>query len=295
MKWETLKTLDVSKLNAKMVKYAKMRTNLKEQWQTALSSGAFAREKPQRVYEVTKIKDLKLPIKFLEDKIVATKKELSRQSLAFGRNISAGFLVAYLGLFSYLNTQLVSIPAIAIATAIAMLITPQPFWNSISTIKKLKKQFKIQQSTESNMQYIGESILQTLCEHGKIKTPYSQTKLVMWRDDNGEVYLTIKDCPDYERAIFSKAVREYLGPIDNPRYILKRQDEGLRTYYFAVPKILSGKKEFVETLASKLEGAYGWLDVIYTRTPIGRKELLKARYNSVYRYTTGIQKNKCWM
>lgn len=291
---EELKTLSVSKLNARMIKQAKMRTNLKEQWQAAFSAGTFAPGKPQRMYEVTKVSDLKLPIKFLEGKIAACKKELLQHSLNFALKCSAALIIAALGicLFNMFT------PLFIIAAGFCLLL-PAPvlpkILSSVSSIKKLKKQFKIQQSTELNMKYIGESILQTLCEYEKIKTPYLQVNLVMRQDENGGVSLTIENCSDYERALFSKCVREYLSPIDNPRYILKRQDEGLCTYYFAVPEILSGKKEFVENLALKLEGAYGWLDVIYTRTPLGRKELLKARCSSVSQYALGVQRSKLWM
>lgn len=306
--WEELKTLSISKLNAETIKQAKSRITLKEHWRTALSSGAFAHAKPQRMYEVTKIKDLKLPIEFLGNKIAACKKELaaykeelSKQFLVFVLKGGATLTVIGLSIYYFINlgNPLFLIALFCLPAIIPRFAAITPLQSKISNltaqIEKLEKQFKIQQSTELNMSYIGESILQTLCEHEKIKTPYLQIRLVIQQDESGVVSLTIDNCKDYERALFSKCVREYLSPIDNPRYILKRQDEGLRTYYFAVPEILSGKKEFVENLAFKLEGAYGWLDVIYTRTPLGRRELLKARCNPISQYAAGVQKNKLWM
>jgi len=78
-------------------------------------------------------------------------------------------------------------------------------------------------------------------------------------------------------------VRELLGPIDNPRYLLARRRiwRIFREDYFALPEILARKKEFAEMFAKKWRRAVGPIELVYTRTAEGRRLLLRARIHSL--------------
>jgi hypothetical protein len=86
-----------------------------------------------------------------------------------------------------------------------------------------------------------------------------------------------------EQAIFLRALREVLSPIENPRYLLARRKiwRFFREDYFAVPDVLSRKKEFAEVFAQRWKRLVGPIQLVYTRTPEGRTLLLRSRNHSL--------------
>jgi hypothetical protein len=100
-----------------------------------------------------------------------------------------------------------------------------------------------------------------------------------------------------EQAIFLRALRDVLGPLENPRYLLARRKTWriFREDYFAVPEILARKKEFAEHFARRWSKLVGPIQLVYTRTPEGRRLLLRARNHSlsgVFRKRT--ERVSCW-
>ena len=86
-----------------------------------------------------------------------------------------------------------------------------------------------------------------------------------------------------EQSIFLRALRETLSPIDNPRYLLARRKiwRLFREDYFAVPDVLARKKEFAEFFAQRWKRLVGPVQLVFTRTPEGRRLLLRARNYSL--------------
>ncbi len=83
-----------------------------------------------------------------------------------------------------------------------------------------------------------------------------------------------------DKALFANAMEELLGPVGNPRYLLKRA--GLRPFFdtFSVPSAFGGCKADAELFRRIVGRALGRYRLVYTRMPEGRRTLLKARWRS---------------
>ena len=69
--------------------------------------------------------------------------------------------------------------------------------------------------------------------------------------------------------------------IDNPRYILARKKgRGKISDCYAVPEIFGRNKEDAMTFRMCMKRVLGNYEAIYTRTPEGRRLLLRARLRS---------------
>lgn len=92
-----------------------------------------------------------------------------------------------------------------------------------------------------------------------------------------------------ERQVM-QAITEVLGPVQNPRYLLVRRSGFglLRTDYHAVPAALGARKEWAETFARLWARNVGSSFLLFTRTPHGRRMLLRARATSL---AAGLQRS----
>jgi superfamily II DNA or RNA helicase len=116
------------------------------------------------------------------------------------------------------------------------------------------------------------------------------------KDDDGSVSCWI-DGKGHEQSIFLRALSEVLGPIENPRYLLasRRQWPWLREDYFAVPEVFGRKQECAEIFARKWRSVVGPVDLVHTRTPEGRKLLLRARVHSLAAaFQKPSERVSCW-
>jgi hypothetical protein len=73
--------------------------------------------------------------------------------------------------------------------------------------------------------------------------------------------------------------------VDNPRYLLVRKSQLFDVIrqqdYHAVPQLIGNRKAAAERFARLWTDQVGKCDLIYTRSPEGRKVLLKARVCSL--------------
>jgi len=92
-----------------------------------------------------------------------------------------------------------------------------------------------------------------------------------------------------ERQVM-QGLAEVLGPVQNPRYLLVRRSWlGLRqrTDYHAVPAVLAARKEAAERFASLWREQVGGAQLVFARTPEGRRLVLRARAAS---FAAGFQR-----
>nr|ADC36160.1 type III restriction enzyme res subunit family protein [uncultured bacterium 162] len=149
---------------------------------------------------------------------------------------------------------------------------------------------------ERSMRQIGMVILETLTFEGSI-AGRSDYQIHSEKNPDGSVYCWITGGTGRDQAIFIRALREVLRPIENPRYLLaqNRLFSFFRENYFTVPEIFSRKKEFAEAFAKSWRSRVGPVQLIYTRSPEGRRMLLRARINSL---SSAFQKTpermSCW-
>ena len=80
---------------------------------------------------------------------------------------------------------------------------------------------------------------------------------------------------------FAACMEEIWGVIDNPRYLLMREKRrGRGEEYYSVPEIFGRQKERALVFEKHMRRVLGRYRVVYTRTPEGRKILLRARTRS---------------
>ena len=121
----------------------------------------------------------------------------------------------------------------------------------------------------------------------------------MYADRNGDgtVFCWIGGGTDKEQTTFLRALREILSPIDNPRYLLAHRKiwRFFREDYFAVPDLLARKREFAEMFAQRWKRFVGPIQLVYTRTPEGRKLLLRSRnYSLSGAFQKRAERVSCW-
>lgn len=92
-----------------------------------------------------------------------------------------------------------------------------------------------------------------------------------------------------ERQVM-QAIAEVLGPVQNPRHLLVRRSRlgwRVRADYHAVPSALGARKAWAEPFARLWRQKVGASELIFTRTPQGRRLLLRARAKS---FAAGFQR-----
>lgn len=86
------------------------------------------------------------------------------------------------------------------------------------------------------------------------------------------------------------ALAEILGPVENPRYLLVRRSSlgwKSREDYHAVPTALGTRKRHAEHFVRLWQQRIGKSELVYTRSPEGRRVLLRARARS---FAAGFQR-----
>ncbi len=140
---------------------------------------------------------------------------------------------------------------------------------------------------------IGVAVYRTLIECGCI----SSSAKVETNEDKYLRYIgiSLRNASIHDQNIFNTAMAEMLSPIDNPRYVLIKQQIFSKynyRYSFACPSIIGKKKEYVEVLAEKLKYSIGKFVPIYTRNENGRALILKCRKGSYITYNHKMMNKK---
>ncbi|MDH3759640.1 MAG: DEAD/DEAH box helicase family protein [Gammaproteobacteria bacterium] len=147
---------------------------------------------------------------------------------------------------------------------------------TIAAIRILLKHLPV----AGSIKQIGVALTSALCQAGIIETSFRRMKVRVMQDDDGSFYVALSGCSFYESSLFADAMAEILAPIDSPRYLVVRAGEmfGLRRDdYHAVPMKLGAKKELAKMFYTAWSRYVGPSELIYTRSPEGRKRLVKAR------------------
>ncbi len=150
---------------------------------------------------------------------------------------------------------------------------------------------------ERSIREIGRAVLESLQYEGCIDRSASQMRVYANRNDDGTVFCWVGGSTGRDQAAFLRALREVLRPIENPRYLLarKRLWRVFGEDYFAVPDVLARKKEFAEFFAKRWGRLIGPVQLVYARTPEGRRMLLKARVHSLAgAFQKRSERVSCW-
>jgi hypothetical protein len=148
------------------------------------------------------------------------------------------------------------------------------------------------------MRQVGKVLLKTMVHAEIIETNLGQLRVATQQQSYGFVGCSLKGGTTRERSVFLDALEELLGPIENPRYVLIRKTPLgwlMRKDYHAVPKAIGKNKETAEYFRKMWARHVGPTELIYTRTPEGRRLLLKARARSMAQgFQRRAERLRCW-
>ncbi|KAB8129165.1 DEAD/DEAH box helicase [Gracilibacillus oryzae] len=249
--------------NQLMAERATERTRLHERWQEAVQKG----EKKREEIEVS---TSQLPPIFM------FRNTLKSLLLICGA-IFLNVLYA-VGEYGYYYESFAAIRSALIWGFVIGVVISSPFWWRALRI------FLFHSSLESRLKQVTEIVYKTMFEIGLLETPLKENKIIINKGGGGSLYGYLENGSTEEQKLFLQAVQQLLDPIDNPRYLLHRQS-GKRLWvrhdYHAVPEEIGRKKEYAEIFAKKWNKRMGKAEMIFTRTPEGRKVLLKARLRAM--------------
>lgn len=140
---------------------------------------------------------------------------------------------------------------------------------------------------EAILESIAKALLETLYLLNIIKTNYQNLSLKINKELDTNFYITLTGCSNYERHIFIQAFED-IFKISNNRYILKQIAR-----YLAVPDIIGKNGKNAKLFAQQLEKELGMFEIIFTKSPKGHKELLKAKCN--LNKVSNIKNSRTWI
>ena len=141
----------------------------------------------------------------------------------------------------------------------------------------ISKAIKIKKlsTPESTVKAISEVLLSQLIRTRNIKTQSSKIK-IKTSNENGKISAWIEGASLQESNIFITCLTEIFSKVESQRYIISTKRNNLSRYY-NIPRIFSNNKENAQSFADSWTQKIGKVELIYTKSAEGRKELLKAR------------------
>lgn len=129
------------------------------------------------------------------------------------------------------------------------------------------------------MKQAAEGILDALIRTAKLEEPQHCKAEV--KEEEFLVLSYLKGGTTRDKTLFAECLAQFFGIIDNPRYLLIHRKGSVRTGdCYAVPDTFGRKKEDAAVFRQCMKRVMENYNLIYTRTPEGRRMLLKARIRS---------------
>ncbi len=253
----------IAELNAQTARRALDREGLRRSWTDALESGPI-----KQMTDGLKANERLLPRRFaLRNTIAALLFQAGMWFVTIFSELMRGF--------GRLRSEQDPLAFVAIIAGLAATVSLP--W-AVLAVRRL-----IRHGTpERSMKQIGTAVLEALKHEGSINSASSVFQVHADHNRDGSVYCWIGGGTGRDQAIFLRALREVLKPVENPRYLLARTKfwRFFREDYFAVPDLLARKKDCAEVFARSWCSHVGPVQLVYTRTDDGRKVLLRARMHS---------------
>jgi superfamily II DNA or RNA helicase len=139
-------------------------------------------------------------------------------------------------------------------------------------------------TVESSLRQVGLAVASTLASSGAIKTPFSDLRVYCFPREMGTAFCWLSRGTTEEATLFVRALREVLGVVENPRYLLVRQSRfawWARRDFHPVPDVIGKKKEHANYFEKMWNRYVGPASLVFTRTIEGRRTLLIARTDSL--------------
>lgn len=146
---------------------------------------------------------------------------------------------------------------------------------------------------------IGNALLDTLIYTENITTPREKLSVSTAVEKTGAIFCNLEGGSTYEQSIFINSMKELIGPIENPRYVILRKSKILslihQTDFHSVPESIGRKKASAQYLERQWLKLVGDCELIYTHQVEGRKLLLRARVDSLAaQFDSGARQVSKW-
>ena len=133
---------------------------------------------------------------------------------------------------------------------------------------------------ERRMKQFGQAVVKALVETGQLDDS-THCKAEVSSQDGAVIGTWLSGGSMRDKTTFADCMGEIWGIIDNPRYLLMRETRFRKTSeFYAVPDIFGKQKERALVFEKHMRKVLGSYRIQYTRTPEGRKLLLRARTRS---------------
>ena len=133
---------------------------------------------------------------------------------------------------------------------------------------------------EKRMKQISQAMLSALVEIGEIEDALC-CKAEVESIEGKLIGTWLQGGSMRDKMAFAGCMEEIWGIIDNPRYLLMKETKyGKTDEYYSVPEVFGRQKDRVVIFEKHMNKVLGKHKVVYTRTPEGRRILLRARTKS---------------
>ena len=143
---------------------------------------------------------------------------------------------------------------------------------------------------------ISYAVLQTLCNLQLILMPIDKLPLVINKSKDNSITINCHDdkymstqWTPYSKKCFKNTYMNVFYQ-DNTKYLVKLKN--FDNKYLNVPNIFTENKKSAETFVKNLEIYFGEVELISTTEKLGKRELLKARYNQFI--NAQVNKKRFW-
>lgn len=140
-------------------------------------------------------------------------------------------------------------------------------------VKRIKKL----SNSEETVKVISEVLLEAMKKKGYIEEQRAKIKIT---NQFGNISSCVEGTSMQESSLFVTSLTEIFSKFENQRYIIVANKAKI-SKYFNIPKIFGTNKEISEFFVNIWKNKIGKVELIYTRSAEGRKQLLKARMQNI--------------
>lgn len=258
----------IERINQHMESRAKDRRGVAQAWHDAVPAGFYP-----VVEATTSLPDVRLPLSFT-----------LRNMLPLLALVVIEFIAGTALTGLRLETNGTGESTLAIAIMVVMLVLLIPLSRAALHVAHTI-------SPKRTLTSVAESVLASLRQAGHIKSLGAKIRVSADPSDS-LITFSIRQASVHEQNVFAQAIQEMISPLENPKYLLIRRQVKTYQYWhsYAVPTVLSAKKEDAELLRQNLSYLCGRFDLIYTYNAAGREKLWKSCCRSYVNLNTEILK-----
>lgn len=146
---------------------------------------------------------------------------------------------------------------------------------------------------------VAACVADALADAGLVDASVGADRVHVAQDDAQQLVVSLRGVSEADSAAFSAALREVLAPVDDARYLIRRDDRRLPgaltrgvwalvrrvavrdrrqgPAWHAVPRDLAVNRDRAEAFAARWRARVGGGELVYTRSDEGAQILLAAR------------------